>query len=402
MSRDLILFVEDNADFRDSSARFLELSNYEVMVAGDGIEALEILKNSPRSPDVIISDISMPNMNGYELFERVRSRAEYTDIPFIFLTALDARDDFKQGWDVGVDEYLVKPFRPADFLSVIRNRLNRTRAIRQHAADQLNETRNMIVRILSHELRTPLTYVTGGFTLLADQINKGESTAELAVDPDEIQTILHLIHSGTDRLNRLAEQMVMLAELMSSQSSKSWDHLQAKVDINQVIGEVVHNMNQLAETQKVKIEVEAADLIIDGIENLIVAAITEPLRNALQYSAPGQTVFVRAYPDPADELYIIIEVEDTGRGIPREDLDNIWQLMEQAERQKFEQQGFGLGLPITQRILQLHRGRTQIKSIVDKGTTVRLYFPVQSEHNDHSSNDASSSSGANGASQYIH
>lgn len=376
MARDLILFVEDNADFRDSAARFLELSNFEVIVAGDGLEALEILKNSTRAPDVIISDISMPNMNGYELFEEVRNRSEFTDIPFIFLTALDARDDFKQGWDVGVDEYLVKPFRPADFLAVIKNRLNRFRAIRKYAEEQLHETRNMIVRILSHELRTPLTYVTGGFTLLADEINKGQNNQEIAVDRDEIQTILHLIHSGTDRLNRLAEQMVMLAELMSSQSTETWDHLLLQMDIAEAVQEAVNNMRQLADTHRVTINVEAEPVMVEGIRNLLIAAITEPIRNALQYSAPKQTVEVRVYSDPANAHYVVIEIEDHGRGIPQDDLETIWQLMEQSERQKYEQQGFGLGLPITQRILQLHRGKAEIESVVDEGTSVRLFFPI--------------------------
>lgn len=376
MARDLILFVEDNADFRDSTARFLELSNFEVMVAGDGLEAIEILKKTTRPPNVIISDISMPNMNGYELFDEVRNRPEFTDIPFIFLTALDARDDFKQGWDVGVDEYLVKPFRPADFVAVIKNRLKRFRDIRKHAEEQLNETRNTIVRILSHELRTPLTYVTGGFTLLAEEINKGQQDQEIAVDRSGIQTILHLIHSGTDRLNRLAEQMVMLAELMSSQSNDTWHHLVAPINMADVVQEAVHNLSQLANDQDVTVNLDIEVIEIQGIRNLLVAAVTEPLRNALQYSSAGQEVTVRVYFEDIGEPSSVVEIVDEGRGIPEEDLINIWQLMEQSERNKYEQQGFGLGLPITQRILQLHEGKGEIKSELDKGTTVRLFFPL--------------------------
>lgn len=372
-TQDLILFVEDNADFRDSAARFLELSNFEVLVASDGREALEILENSTRLPDVIISDISMPNMNGYELFEEVRNRTELTSIPFIFLTALDARDDFKLGWDVGVDEYLVKPFRPEDFLAVIQNRLRRYRDIKLHAEKQLHDTRNMIVRILSHELRTPLTYVTGGFTLLADEINKGEQE-EIAIDRDEIQTILHLIHSGTDRLNRLAEQMVMLAELMSTQSVQAWDHLVSPLRVPELVENSIANLTDLVQERQVNITTDLQSVSLQGIRNLLIAAISEPLRNALQFNS--QNVHIRCYADDSTDDFTIIEIVDDGRGIPQDDLENIWKLMEQSQRDKYEQQGFGLGLPITQRIAELHRGKVRIDSTPDVGTSIWLYFPA--------------------------
>lgn len=378
MRQNVVLFVEDNADFRDSAARFLELSDYKVVVASDGVEALEILDKSNLLPDVIISDISMPNMNGYQFFEAVRERPEMTGVPFIFLTALDARDDFKLGWDVGVDEYLVKPFRPEDFLSVIRNRINRNREIQEMAAKQLDLTRNMIVRILSHELRTPLTYVTGGFTLLADEINK-EQAEDISINRLEIQTILHLIHSGTERLNRLAEQMVMLAELTSTKSSHTWAGMIAPIHMNEVIETACANLQNLADENQVQIEINVADVLMNGISNLLIAAIAEPLRNAIKFSEQGQTVWVEANVDPEDEGFIIIDIRDEGRGIKAEDLENIWEIMQQSEREVYEHQGLGLGLPITQQIVKLHQGTANIQSSPDQGTVVTLRLPLHLE-----------------------
>lgn len=378
MRQNVVLFVEDNADFRDSAARFLELSDYKVVVASDGVEALEILDKSNLLPDVIISDISMPNMNGYQFFEAVRERPEMTGVPFIFLTALDARDDFKLGWDVGVDEYLVKPFRPEDFLSVIRNRINRNREIQEMAAKQLDLTRNMIVRILSHELRTPLTYVRGGFTLLADEINK-EQAEDISINRLEIQTILHLIHSGTERLNRLAEQMVMLAELTSTKSSHTWAGMIAPIHMNEVIETACANLQNLADENQVQIEINVADVLMNGISNLLIAAIAEPLRNAIKFSEQGQTVWVEANVDPEDEGFIIIDIRDEGRGIKAEDLENIWEIMQQSEREVYEHQGLGLGLPITQQIVKLHQGTANIQSSPDQGTVVTLRLPLHLE-----------------------
>lgn len=369
---ELILFVEDNADFRDSAARFLELNGYEVLVAGDGVEALELLEECNRTPHIIVSDISMPRMNGYEFFKKVREQRQFIRVPFLFLTALDARADMRLGWEVGVDEYLVKPFRPEDFLAVVKSRIQRMKDVTRHLEKEIIETRTMIVRILSHELRTPLTYVTGGFTLLADEINKqGDNTP---IDREDVETILNLIHSGTDRLNRLAEQMVLLAELMSTQSNKDWASMFQPVNLADVVESAVAQLHAECETHQVTIEIEdMTPMEVSGIHNLLLTAIVEPLRNAIQYSEQGDTVWVRSY---EHNTSAVVEIVDEGRGIPAKDLDNIWELMSQSERDKYEQQGFGLGLPITRQIIQIHQGDTKIESKFGSGTQVRLMLPL--------------------------
>lgn len=373
---DLILFVEDNVDFRDSAARFLELKGFDVEVASDGLEGLEHLQRTLRLPDVIVSDISMPRMNGYEFFEAVRQKPQWKGIPFIFLTALDSRADLRLGWELGVDEYLVKPFRPEDFLAIIRRILNRTRELRSIAEDQIQETRNMIVRILSHELRTPMTYVTGGFTLLADEINK-QNDDRSENEREDIKIILNLIHNGTRRLNRLAEQMVMLAELTSSQSDGTWEHLFDTVNLANVIDSAISGLDSLVEEHRVTLEIEhLPSLYVRGVINLLVQAVGEPIRNAIQFSPNGARVQIRTLVDPDNPANAVIEIRDHGRGITPEDLETIWDLMRQSEREKYEQQGFGLGLSITQKIMQVHHGLARIESAINEGTLVRLYFPM--------------------------
>ncbi len=377
MVADLILFVEDNTDFRDSAARFLELNGFEVIVATDGVEGLEVLAQDGRIPDVIVSDISMPRMNGYEFFEAVRQKSRLKAVPFIFLTALDARADMRLGWEIGVDEYLVKPFRPEDFLTVVRNRLKRVREIQSLAEGQLEETRNMIVRILSHELRTPLTYVTGGFTLLADEINKQQEEVG-GVGRRDVQNILDLIHNGTDRLNRLAEQMVLLAELMSTQSGHPWENMTETISLNHVIEGAVNSMMPYANECQITLELDhMPSFYVEGVTTLLLSAVTEPIRNSIQYSEAGDVVNIKANADPENPEYVIIEIIDEGRGIAESDLALIWELMTQSGRNEYEQQGFGLGLPIVQRIMQLHHGAADVQSEEEIGTIVRLRLPLK-------------------------
>lgn len=376
MNKELILFVEDNTDFRDSAARFLELSNFEVMVASDGLEALDILDSTQRIPSVIISDISMPNMNGYEFFEAVRQRPPLKIVPFVFLTALDARDDFKLGWDVGVDEYLIKPFRPEEFLHVIRNRIRRHEELKALAANQLQNARDSIVKILSHELRTPLTYVTGGFTLLHDEINREDGTINATFDRDELQKILQFIRNGTERLNRLAEQTVMLTEITSSQNRETWERLATRVDMQDLIEAAISKLYGFADEHHVTVETSIDAIRTVGVPNLLVVAISEPLRNAIQFSTRGGTVVIKAYTDPDDASTAVIEVADQGRGMDEQDIKKAWDLMGQVERDQQEQQGFGLGLPLTREIMQLHGGESSLTSHKGIGTTVYLRLPI--------------------------
>lgn len=379
MSKDLILFVEDNTDFRDSAARFLALHDYEVMVASDGLEALTILDNKLHvRPKVIISDISMPNMNGYEFFEAVRKRPHLKIVPFVFLTALDARDDFKLGWDVGVDDYFVKPFRPEEFLHIIQNRIKRYDELIGEGSVEVSKARDSIVKILSHELRTPLTYVTGGFTLLHDVLSQNElSTLGDSVDSVELQRILQFIRNGTERLTRLAEQTVLLTEITSSSDRHIWSRLAQMLDVQEIIDSAIRKLQPVIVEREIQIETGIESIRVYGVLNPLIIAIAEPLRNALLFSAHGQTVTIKAYRTGEDDNIAVIEIRDEGSGMLAEDIDRVWDLMVQSEREEQEQQGFGLGLPLTREIINLHDGEAYLDSEKGVGTTVYLRLPIR-------------------------
>ncbi|KAB2862257.1 MAG: response regulator, partial [Anaerolineae bacterium] len=213
---DLVLFVEDNPDFRESAASLLEVHGYEVALACDGLEALEILNQNSRKPDLIVSDIAMPRMNGYDFFTAVREKLNLRDIPFIFLTAMDQDVQIRQGWLMGADQYVVKPFKPEDFILVLNNRLKRSREITEHVhrsmEDKIDKIRHDLVQVVSHELRTPLTYVKGGFDLLMEELM---AQKQLLQDTPGIEEYFRLIQLGTSRLNRLADQTVTMTDISS-------------------------------------------------------------------------------------------------------------------------------------------------------------------------------------------
>jgi DNA-binding response OmpR family regulator len=124
-----ILVVDDQPEILENLALVLELEGYEVLTAMDGIEALAVLDASP--VDLILADIAMPRMNGYQLYKRVREDPRYVTVPFVFLTARAMDSDIRFGKELGVDDYLTKPIQPEDLLAAVHGRLLRAQQLAQ-------------------------------------------------------------------------------------------------------------------------------------------------------------------------------------------------------------------------------------------------------------------------------
>jgi DNA-binding response OmpR family regulator len=127
-----ILVVDDHAAVLESLSLTLEAEGYRVFTACDGIEALAILESQPTN--LILADIAMPRMNGYQLLDRVRQKPEWLKIPFVFLTARALDSDVRYGRQLGVDDYLTKPIDPEDVLAVVQGRLLRAHLLAQAAS----------------------------------------------------------------------------------------------------------------------------------------------------------------------------------------------------------------------------------------------------------------------------
>jgi len=366
-----ILFVEDNVELRDSAALVLRMEGFDVQVASDGQEALDILAAGFR-PHLIVSDIMMPRLDGYQFFEAVRQQDYLKAIPFIFLTARGSRHDISSAKSLGVDDYLVKPFDPDELLIAIRNRLQRTAEIHAYAVESLDDARRRLVHLLSHELRAPLTYVTGGFALLAERLERQQDQTI----NDDIRVSLELIQNGTQRLNRLAEQMVLFSEIMSGLVAQRIRSTGDLWNLRHLVDDALILLAKFAKERGVGFQVSDPDeqmLAVYGVRSLLVTAISEVIRNAIQYSPPGAEVILAMR---REEDFGILTVTDQGPGIKPEDQARIWDVLVQSEREHNEQQGVGMGLPIVKGILTAHGGEVALYSRPNLGTQVTLRFSL--------------------------
>jgi DNA-binding response OmpR family regulator len=141
----------------NSVVDILTLSDYACLAATDGAESLQVMYR--QSPDLILSDITMQTMDGYEFYHAVRANPDWVAIPFIFLTARGQTADIRQGTSLGADHYLVKPFETDDLLATVEARLRRIREIQAAAQTDVERMKQHLMKVFGHELRTPLTHI---------------------------------------------------------------------------------------------------------------------------------------------------------------------------------------------------------------------------------------------------
>lgn len=203
-----ILLVEDESALLTGIADLLQLAGlpYEIRVltAANGQAGLRLMQEE--TPDLIISDIMMPRMDGYEFLAEVRRRPSWVHIPFIFLTAKAKRDDLLQGRRMGAELYITKPFATAELLELVESQLDRTFELRRVREEKLAALKRDILQLLSHEFRTPLTYVTAYYEMLADSLTDFQET-------DHLEEYLRGIQAGSLRLSRLVQDLIRVMEI---------------------------------------------------------------------------------------------------------------------------------------------------------------------------------------------
>jgi signal transduction histidine kinase len=362
-----ILVVEDEDDLRVSIGAVLEDRSYTVYLAQDGQEAVQLLNTAEWRPNLIVSDIMMPIMDGYEFFEVVHERTELRGIPFMFLTAKGTESDRKFARRLGVDDYLVKPFEPEEFLIAVEKKLERASELRDHAERSLDDARRTIVQLLSHELRTPLTYITGGFELINEDIQDRTETTQMSFE---------LIANGATRLTRLTDQVILYAQLAVGHVQVQMQSVGSPFNLRDCIQSAIAPFRAEIEAKSIQLITDAPNgqFFVFGIEDMFRAALGELIRNAVTYAPQNGAVWVNLYVN-GDQAAIVIA--DNGSGIIPEDLANVFKVLVQSERARREQQGAGLGLPIAKRVAEAHGGTLQLDSVVGQGTTatvrLRLY-----------------------------
>jgi len=367
MPGESILAVDDEDSLRAYIVEILEEAGFRVSTAGDGEEALARMEAA--TPDLVLSDISMPRMDGYAFYENVRARPQWDSVPFVFLTGRGERVDVLAGKERGADDYVVKPFAPDELLVAVRARLARRRQLEAVRERQVAEVKRAILATLNHEFRTPLTWLAGYAELLRD------SAGELSTE--EMRQMLDGILAGSARLVRLVEDLVLLVDLHSGEARRSYERLKRPIEsLPDLLQERLERERDRAAASRVRLRLEVPDRLpaVLGEPEQLGNAISRLLDNAIKFTKKeGAEVTLAAATDGAR---VVIEVRDEGIGVRPEELARISDLFYQSDREKTEQQGLGSGLTIARGIVTVHGGTLRLSSRLGAGTTARIELPA--------------------------
>lgn len=355
-----ILIVEDEADVRNNLKDLFESESYQVLTAKDGHEGH--IKALEEMPDLILSDIKMPRVDGLELFKRLQKNHELKNTPFVFLTAKVEMSDVREGMSLGADDYLTKPFNLDEVLKVVKVRLEK----RDNYLDELEQLRESLLRTVPHELRTPLIGIIGFSELIEDDLEN--------LSQEEIRQMINKIKKSGKRLHRRIEKFLAYAELLSYEAKKEnlpeTNEQIIEVDQRVVSYRLKQTIEDFSRENDVHVQLEKGNVIIS--ERYYDLIIREVVENALKFSSRGSKVTVIGEKEGA---YYTFKISDCGCGMVNTTIKEIHALKQFAE-DKYMVEGVGLGLALVQKVIKVYGGYLKLHTKLNTSTTVEFGIPL--------------------------
>ncbi len=359
-----MLLVDDDPAILEGVADLLEVYGYTVRTATDGRSALDAMQQY--RPDLVISDIMMPEMDGYKFFEAVRSNPAWTSIPFIFLTARGQSMDIRRGQSLGADAYLIKPFEPEDLIIAVDARLRRVSDIRVAAEAEVERMKQQIITIFSHELRTPLTYIYGYVNLLRDQHD--------VLDKQTMDEMIEGLYRGAERMVKLVEDLMLLVRIDSGVIEMEIALRQSTERVKTIVENVERELRPRAEERSIKLVSDVKDGVADYCVSLYLEDVLNRIvDNAIKFCRTGEGEVSIAIHEADGKL--VTAVKDNGIGITPANQELIFERFQQVNRDTMEQQGIGLGLTLARSLTRLHGGDIVVESSPGAGSTFTITLP---------------------------
>jgi signal transduction histidine kinase len=360
-----VFVVDDSADNRFLLQALLEDEGYTITTFESGQAMLDAV--TEEQPDLILLDIMMPQMSGYEATRKLRSMAELPFIPILLVTAHE-RSNVVEGLDTGADDFIRKPFDADELLARVRALLRLKQSI--DTEREITQQRDDFVSRLTHDLRTPLVAANRMLTLV-NQDTFGD------VPHDAKDAIAQTIRNN----DHLLTMVNTLLEVYRYEAGRK-EMAISPFNLKRLIEEVVANLNPLALEKQLELKIEDGISTPDderqytcmGDRFEFRRVLVNLIGNALKFTEAGfVAVSFTKSPLPVPTGWCI-QVQDTGPGIAAEDQAEIFAWFRSG---KHRRSGSGLGLHLSQRIVQAHQGTLSLSSTVGQGSTFTVKLPLQ-------------------------
>ena len=347
-----ILIVDDTVDTVELLKKRFRAEGYDTAEAYDGEEALKQV--AEYHPDLIVLDVMMPKLDGYEVCQRLKIDENTRYIPILMLTAKSDVESKIKGLDIGADDYLPKPFDYKELSARVRSLLTIKAAHEKLVEEEKSGALEQMMDQVAHEIRNPLTSIGGFARKVYGKLPEG--------DPNK--KYMEIIINDVAILESMIKQLIELKTMAIS--------FKEPTNINDLIMKALKLFEQEFNEKAIDVQSELADNLplIPADEKLLKRALCNLIKNSIEAMVEGTKVLRIA--SRLSEGRIEIIVSDTGKGIPTEELKKIFDPFVTSKIY-----GPGLGLTFIYKIIQDHNGTISVESEPGKGTTFTISFPVE-------------------------
>lgn len=376
LNKELIFIIDDNEANILVASYHLKAEGFRVESTTLAKNALEMLENS--KPNLILLDILMPSISGFELCKQIKSNPLIADIPVIFITALKHTDDMVKGFDYGAVDYIIKPFNKNELVSRVKNHLklvkqNRTIKCQNEILLKLNDEKNGIIELTAHDLKNPLQAILGFSDILLAKIpeqhhalasyaNTIKSSAQKAVNIIKDLTEVNLIEQGKLKLTF------------------------SQIDVRDVLIKIIDDYMFLAESKNQKIIYNETDksCVINSDFSKLERIFDNLISNAIKYSKIGGRIVIscKYLESQGDDYpYIFVSINDDGPGFTDDDKQKIFtKFAKLSAKPTADEASTGLGLSIVKKLTDLLNGHIELETHENSGSTFIMKFPIESQN----------------------
>jgi len=385
-----ILVVDDTSANVKLLVAILESQNYAVITADSGSKALAQL--TKENPDLVLLDVMMPELNGYQVCQRIRENSQTTLLPVIMVTALDPAKERVNGIEAGADDFLTKPINPVELMARVRSllRIRELHNAVQAQASQLTEWNKElqtkleqetklaeVARMLGgigHDMKNMLMPILNGAWLLQDELSEHftqlpESQAREAKPSQEMSN--EIIDMVRNNARRIQNEMRDIADCVKGLSSPPQFSL---CQLAEVVSQVMETLRFLAKEKGISLRTEGLDDLppIQADEPRLFKLFYNLINNAIPEVPVGGSITIQGRTSSVDNK-VVLSVMDTGRGMPQDVRERLFT----TEAISTKPGGTGLGTKIVKDIIDAHEGSITVESQEGVGTTFHLLFPFQ-------------------------